>query len=271
MTVSGLEIANFTNTAKTAMNFQNLTGTVGITGLNVHNNNVLHNVMVTNNTGTANITFTSPIIQNAGGAGNPDGLQVNSYAAGTVLNVTSNTGTYNNVPGNGVMFQANSGSSMTGILSGGTATLTNGLLMQETGTGTSFNFTVTGLTAVTTHNLGSNAITVGKGNGTGTFTGTVTNNVITSATCGGGCAGIKVASFGASGSSTVNVTAINRCGEPPGHTVGQAHRRTHAAHVNRAQPPVSSHRGEPRTLAGPQTPSVHGGQVPTVVRCRPAE
>ncbi|MEA2764875.1 MAG: hypothetical protein QOK07_1279, partial [Gemmatimonadaceae bacterium] len=216
MTVSTLEIANFTNVAKTAMNFQNLTGTVGITGLNVHNNSLLHNVFVSNNTGTANITFTSPVLTSNSGAGNPDGIQIDSYAAGTTMNVTAtnvNITASSINTGNGVMFQANSGSTMTGILNGGVVTGTNGLLMQSTGNNTNFTFTVTGLTAVTTHNLGSNGITVGKGNGTnGVFNGTVTNNVITSATCGGGCAGIKVASFGVSGASTVNVSNNNISG-----------------------------------------------------------
>ncbi|HXH91482.1 MAG TPA: putative Ig domain-containing protein, partial [Thermoanaerobaculia bacterium] len=216
MTVATLEIANFTNVAKTPFNFQNLTGTTGVTGLNVHNNSGLHNVMITNNTGTANITLTSPTLTSNSGSGNPDQLQVNSYIAGTTLNVTAtnvNITASSANTGNGVMFQANSGSSMTSILNGGVVTGTNGLLMQETGTNTTFNFTVTGLTSVTTHNLGSNAITVGKANGTnGVFTGTVTNNVITSATCGGGCAGIKVASFGVSGASTVNVSNNNISG-----------------------------------------------------------
>ena len=216
MTVATLEIANFTNVAKTPFNFQNLTGTTGVTGLNVHNNSGLHNVMITNNTGTANITLTSPTLTSNSGSGNPDQLQVNSYIAGTTLNVTAtnvNITASSANTGNGVMFQANSGSSMTSILNGGVVTGTNGLLMQETGTNTTFNFTVTGLTSVTTHNLGSNAITVGKANGTnGVFTGTVTNNVITSATCGGGCAGIKVASFGVSGASTVNVSSNNISG-----------------------------------------------------------
>jgi hypothetical protein len=216
MTVSTLEIANFTNVAKTPFNFQNLTGTVGVTGLSVHNNSGLHNVMITNNTGTANITLTSPVLASNSGSGNPDQIQVNSYLAGTTLNITAtnvNITASSVNTGNGVSYQANSGSTMTGILNGGVVTGTNGLLMQETGTNTTFTFTVTGLTSVTTHNLGSNAITVGKANGTNaTFNGTVTNNVITSATCGGGCAGISVGSYGASGASTVNVSNNNISG-----------------------------------------------------------
>ena len=211
LTMSNTEIANFANSTKTAMLFQNLTGTVGVTAANIHNNNVAHNVFVTNNTGTANITFTNPIVQTSAGSG--DGIQVDSYLAGTTLNVTANGVTINNVPGNGVSFQASSGSTMTAILSGGTVTGTNGILMQSTGNNTSLTYTVTGLTAVTTHAFGSNAITAGKANGiNGTVNGTITNNTITSALCGGGCNGITIGSFGVSGTSVVNVSGNNISG-----------------------------------------------------------
>jgi len=211
LTMSNTEIANFGGSTKTAMLFQNLTGTVGVTAAKVHNNNGAHNVFITNNTGTANITFTNPVIQTSTGV--TDGVQVDSYLAGTTLNITATGVTINNVPGNGVSFQASSGSTMTAILSGGTVTGTNGILMQSTGNNTSFTYTVTGLTAVTTHAFGSNAITAGKANGiNGTVNGTITNNTITSALCGGGCNGITIGSFGASGTSVVNVSGNNISG-----------------------------------------------------------
>jgi VCBS repeat-containing protein len=211
LTMSNTEIANFGNSTKTAMLFQNLTGTVGVTAANIHNNNGTHNVFITNNTGTANITFTNPVVQTS--AGFSDGIQVDSYLSGTTLNITATGVTINNVPGNGVSFQASSGSAMTAILSGGTVTGTNGILMQSAGNNTSFTYTVTGLTAVTTHAFGSNAITAGKANGTnGTVNGTITNNTITSALCGGGCNGITIASFGTSGTSVVNVSGNNISG-----------------------------------------------------------
>jgi VCBS repeat-containing protein len=213
LTMSNTEIANFGNSTKTAMLFQNLAGTVGVTAANVHNNNGAHNVFITNNTGTANITFTNPIIQTSTGPSNPDGIQVDSYVSGTTLNVTATGVTINNVPGNGVSFQASSGSTMTAILSGGTVTATNGILMQSAGNNTSFTYSVTGLTAVTNHAFGSNAITAGKANGiNGTVNGTITNNTITSALCGGGCNGITIASFGTSGTSVVNVSGNNISG-----------------------------------------------------------
>ena len=211
LTMSNSEIANFGGSTKTAMLFQNLTGTVGVTAAKIHNNNGAHNVFITNNTGTANITFTNPIIQTSSGV--TDGIQVDSYLAGTTLNVTATGVTINNVPGNGVSAQANSGSTMTAILSGGTVTGTNGILMQSAGNNTSFTYTVTGLTSVTTHAFGSNAITAGKANGiNGTVNGTITNNTITSALCGGGCNGITIASFGTSGTSVVNVSGNNISG-----------------------------------------------------------
>jgi VCBS repeat-containing protein len=213
LTMSNTEIANFGGSTKTAMLFQNLTGTVGVTSANIHNNNVAHNVFITNNTGTANITFTNPIVQTSAGPSNPDGIQVDSYVSGTTLNVTATGVTISNVPGNGVSFQASSGSTMTAILSGGTVTGTNGILMQSAGNNTSFTYTVTGLSAVTTHAFGSSAITAGKASGiNGTVNGTITNNTITSALCGGGCNGITIASFGTSGTSVVNVSGNNISG-----------------------------------------------------------
>ncbi|MDB5222828.1 MAG: hypothetical protein JWN83_1495 [Chitinophagaceae bacterium] len=215
LTATNVEVANFTNIAKVPVVLQNLSGTCPFTSLNVHNNNTIHTVFVTQNTGTSNITFTSPVLTNNNGTNNPDQLQVDAYSSANVTVAATNVNISSNSinTGNGVSFQASSGSTMNATLNGGTVTGTNGILMQETGNNTAFTFTVTGLTAVSTHNLGSNAITVGKGNGTNaTFNGTVTNNVITSATCGGGCAGIKVASFGVSGASTVNVSGNNISG-----------------------------------------------------------
>jgi VCBS repeat-containing protein len=211
LTMSNTEIANFGGSTKTAMLFQNLTGTVGMTAANVHNNNGAHNVFITNNTGTANITFTNPIVQTSSGVS--DGIQIDSYLAGTILNVTATGVTINNVPGNGFTAQANSGSTMTAILSGGTVTGTNGILMQSAGNNTSFTYTITGLTSVTTHAFGSNAITAGKANGVNaTVNGTITNNTIASALCGGGCNGITIGSFGTSGASVVNVSGNNISG-----------------------------------------------------------
>jgi VCBS repeat-containing protein len=213
LTMSNTEIANFGGSSKTAMLFQNLTGTVGVTAANVHNNNGAHNIFITNNTGTGNITFTNPIVQNSSGPSNPDGMQADSYVSGTTLNVTATGVTINNLPGNGVSFQASSGSTMTAILSGGTVTDTNGILMQSDGNNTSFTYTVNGLTSVTTHAFGSNAITAGKASGiNGTVNGTITNNTITSALCGGGCNGITIASFGTSGTSIINVSGNNISG-----------------------------------------------------------
>ena len=155
LTMSNTEIANYSTATRTAMLFQNLTGTANVTAANIHNNNVAHNVFITNNTGTANLTFTNPIVQNSSGAGNPDGIQVDSFVSGTVLNVTATGVTINNITGNGVTFQASSGSSMTAILNGGTVTGTNGILMQSAGNNTSFTYTINGLTSITTHNFGS--------------------------------------------------------------------------------------------------------------------
>jgi hypothetical protein len=207
LTVNGLEIANFSGNQKDAATLQNLTGTVGFTGLNVHNNSLAHNFFVSNVSGTANITFTSPVINTSpfSGSGNADGIQVVSYVSANVT-VTATNINISNVAGTSVSFQANSGSTMVATLSGGTSTLNNGILMQSAGNNTNFTYTVTGLTSVTTLPLGSNAITVGKANGTnGTAVGTVTNNVITFSPFDG----INLNSYGTSGVSSVTVTGNN--------------------------------------------------------------
>jgi len=207
LTMSNTEIANFSNSTKTAMLFQNLTGMVGVTAANIHNNDVAHNVLITNNTGTSNVTFTSPTIQNSTGIGNADGIGAQAYGAGTTLNVTATGVTINNIPGNSVNWGVNNGASMTAVLNGGTSTGTNGILVQSSGNNSSLTYTITNLSSVTTHAFGSNAITAGKGSGSNsTVNGTITNNVITSALCGGGCNGITIASFGVSGTSVINVS-----------------------------------------------------------------
>jgi len=221
LTVTGLEIANFTGNQKDAATLQNLTGTSTFTGLNVHNNSLAHNFFVTNTSGTANITFTSPTINTSpfSGSGNADGLQVDSYSTANVTVMATNIN-FNNLAGNSVSFQANSGSTMVATLNGGTSTLSNGILMQSTGNGTNLTYTVTNLSSVTTNPLGSNAITVGKANGTGgTTTGTVTNNTITSSPFDG----INLNSYGVSGTSSVTVkgNSISNTNRAISATAGQ--------------------------------------------------
>ncbi|MEA2416664.1 MAG: hypothetical protein QOI58_3321 [Thermoanaerobaculia bacterium] len=213
LTMTNVEIANFTANQKDAAVFQNLTGTVTVNGLNEHNNALAHNFMITNNTGTANITFTSPVIQNSPLAlsGNADGINAQAYGLGTTLNITATGVTLNNLAGNSVDWAPNNGAHMTAVLNGGASTLTAGIFMTSTGNNSQMNYTINGLT-VTTNATGSNAITVGRGSLSpggvnSTETGSVTNNNITvgSANCST-CFGISINSFSQSGLSTTTVT-----------------------------------------------------------------
>ncbi|HEV7424963.1 MAG TPA: Ig-like domain-containing protein [Thermoanaerobaculia bacterium] len=213
LTMTNVEIANFTANQKDAAVFQNLTGTVTINGLNEHNNALEHNFMITNNSGTANVTFTSPVIQNSPLAlsGNADGINAQAYGLGTTLNITATGVTLNNLAGNSVNWSPNSGAHMTAVLNGGASTLTAGIFMTSTGNNPQMNYTITGLT-VTTNATGSNAITVGRGSlspgGVNSAeTGSITNNNITvgSANCST-CFGISINSFSQSGLSTTTVT-----------------------------------------------------------------
>ncbi|MEA2326483.1 MAG: hypothetical protein QOE68_1442, partial [Thermoanaerobaculia bacterium] len=213
LTMTNVEIANFTANQKDAVVFQNLTGTATITGLNEHNNALAHNFLITNNTGTANITFTSPVVQNSPLAlsGNADGINAQAYGLGTTLNITATGVTLNNLAGNSVNWAPNNGAHMTAVLNGGSSTLTAGIFMTSTGNNSQMNYTITGLT-VTTNVTGSNAITVGRGSLSpggvnSTETGSITNNNITvgSASCST-CFGISINSFSQSGLSTTTVT-----------------------------------------------------------------
>jgi VCBS repeat-containing protein len=217
VTMNTVEVANFSNANRSAMAFENLTGTNPMTSLNFHNNTGTHNIIVTNNTGTTSLTFTSPIVRaSAISGGNADGINVQCYNSGTscTINATSVTfgGASTNVlAGNSVNWSPNLGASMNATLNGGTSVNTNGIYLNGTGTGTTFTYNVSNLTSVTTHNLGSNAITVGNTNGNGTYNGTVANNVITSATCSGACGGIVLNAFGTT-SNTFTVTGNNISG-----------------------------------------------------------
>ena len=212
LTATNVEIANFTGNLKDAAVFQNLTGTTAFTALNLHNNTLAHNFFVTNNTGTANITFTSPVIQNSPlggvGQGNADGINAQAYNAGTTLNITATGGTFNNIIGNTTNWAPNSGAHMTAVLTGGTSTSTGGIYMASTGTNTQMTYTISGLTSVTTNATGSNGITVGRLNGTNiTETGTITNNVVNvgSSSCST-CSCVVVNSYATSGLATIGVS-----------------------------------------------------------------
>jgi len=218
LTVNGLEIANFTGNLKDAATLQNLTGTVGFTGLNVHNNTLAHNFFISNTSGTANITLTSPVIQNSPlggiGQGNADAIQAQSYNAGTTLNITATGVTINNIVGDATNWAPNSGSHMTAVLNGGTVTGVGGIYMASTGTNTQFTYTISNLTSVTTNSGGSSAITVGRLNGTNiTETGTISNNtIVTGSSSCSTCSGIVVNSYGISGLATISVTGNNVSG-----------------------------------------------------------
>jgi hypothetical protein len=177
MTMSNTEVASFAGSNKTAADFQNLTGTVNITNANFHNNTLAHNWFITNNTGTATITFTSASIANSpvSASGNADGIDVQVYS-GATINISCVTCTFTNLASNSVNWGAGQGSTpgangatMISSLSGGTSTNTAGTLFQQTGTATVHNFTISGVT-ITTSTNGSNAITVGPGGGSGSST-----------------------------------------------------------------------------------------------------
>jgi hypothetical protein len=80
--------------------------------------------------------------------------------------------------------------------------------MASTGANTQMNYTISGLTSVTTNNTGSHSITVGRLNGTNiTETGTISGNTIaTGSSACTTCAGIVINSYATSGLATISVT-----------------------------------------------------------------
>jgi VCBS repeat-containing protein len=207
---------------QSGLDLQNLSGTGNaITGCHIHDNDWGHNVFITANTGTGTINFTNNTVDNVSVA-NPahsDGFQAQSYLTANMTVTVSNTGgtcTFNKLYANGVQMAANSGSTMNGTLSNCTITKTSGVFFQSAGTstmtGTISTNTITNKLSTdwTAAGNGSNAITIAKSSGAsvGTFTGIVTNNIITSAHCGGGCAGIASGGYG-NGTTTMTITGNN--------------------------------------------------------------
>ena len=208
-----------TGVEQSALDLQNVLGTSSITGSHIHDNDKGHNVYITNNSGTANVTISNTTIDSVTVVtpANSDGLQVQSYATANVTVSVNNTGgtcTFNKLFSNGVTFGSNNASVMNATLNNCSVTKTSGVFVQSTGT-SSMTATVTGNTVTNKTTAdgfgsGSNGITIGKASGTsvGTFVGVVTGNTVNKANCGGGCFGIDAGGYG-NGSTTMTVSNNN--------------------------------------------------------------
>ncbi|MEY2512568.1 MAG: hypothetical protein QOE26_3331, partial [Verrucomicrobiota bacterium] len=213
MTLTNTEVENTTFAAnEAAVTLINNTGTIGVTGLNLHNNDnggtgVL---FVENGAGTMTLNVTNSTFNK--GTVNSGGINAAAYnSANMTVNVqTSTFGDANAANGlfsNGVTSAANDASTLNITINGSSFQNTNGISVSGGGTaGNILNYTITNNDPITNRINGSNGITFGKSGGVGTSTGTVTGNNITGASCGGGCAGMRMNSFGASGNSNATIT-----------------------------------------------------------------
>ena len=209
-------IGSSAGTGQSAVDLQNVLGTSTISGSHLHDSDFGHEVFITNNSGTANITISNNTIDNVTitTPALSDGVQVQSYATANVtVSVTNGAGTctFNKLFGNGVSLGSNGASVMNATLSNCNVNKTTGVLVDSTGT-SSMTASVTGNTiankiAADGFGTGSSGITIGKASGAsaGTFVGVVTNNNINKANCGGGCLGIDGAGFG-NGSTTMTIS-----------------------------------------------------------------
>ncbi len=202
---------------QSALCLQNISGICNMTGNHIHDDDWGHMIFITNNTGTANITFTNNTVDNVTIA-NPnasDGFQAQAYGSAniTVL-VGPGAGTCNftKLKGNGVAFGSSGASTMNGTLTNCTIFHTTGTLFQGSGTS---NMTATVTNNIITNKVstdwvgaanGSHGITIGKSSGAsaGTFTGIVTGNQVLKANCGGGCFGMSLNGYG-QGTTTLTV------------------------------------------------------------------
>ena len=221
LNMSASEVRNIGSafSGQSGLDLQNLSGTNVITGCHIHDNDFGHNVLITNNTGTATVNFTNNTVDNVTitTPTSSDGFQLQAYSSANVTATVSNgagTCTFNKLFSNGIVFGANNASVLNATLSNCGVTKTAGVFLQGSGTsnmtGTVSGNTITNKVASDGFGNGSNAITIGKSSGssTSTFTGSVTNNTITKANCGGGCTGIVAGAFG-NGTTSMTITGNN--------------------------------------------------------------
>jgi len=209
MTLTNTEVQNTTSAAnQAAVTLINNTGTIGITSLNLHNNDSGGTGMlfVENDSGTMTLNVTSSTFNK--GTSLSGGINAASYSTAN-MTVNIQTSTFGDaVAGNGLFSNGvtigQNGTSMNATINGSSFTNTNGISMA--GTTGALTYSVTNNNPIQNRTNGSNGITVGKTAGSGTATGTLSGNNITKATCGGGCAGIRINAFGAGGTTNQTIT-----------------------------------------------------------------
>jgi hypothetical protein len=212
MTLTNTEVENTTLAAnEAAVTLINNTGTVGITALNLHNNDNGGTGMlfVENGAGTMTLNVTSSTFNK--GTVNSGGINAASYnSANMTVNIQTSTfgdvAAGNGLFSNGVTVAGNDNSTFNCTINGSSFINTNGVSAGSGGSGAAtVTYNITNNNPIQNKTNGSNGITFGKGSGSSAVTSTVTNNIITKADCGN-CAGMRFNGFGAGGSSNATIT-----------------------------------------------------------------
>jgi len=210
LTISNTEVQNIgSGLNEVAINLLNNTGTIAVTGCNIHNNDTGGSGMlyVENNTGTATLNVTSSTFNKA--TATSSGVFASSRLTAN-MTVNIQTSTFgdalagNGLFGNGVTATSGDTSTMNVTINGSSFRNTNGISVPAAGS--AMTYAITNNNPIQNKINGSNGITVGKTGGSGTVSGSVTGNTITKANCGGGCDGIRLNAFGAGGTFSANVT-----------------------------------------------------------------
>jgi VCBS repeat-containing protein len=200
LTLSNSEVQNVGNAPnEVAISLLNNSGTVAITGSNIHNNDASGSGMlyVENNTGTMTLNVSGSTFNKA--SSTSGGIfAIASLSANMTVNVQSSTFgdaiASNGLFANGVTITAGGTSTVNATITASSFRNTNGISVNSTGG--AMTYAITNNTPIQNKTNGSNGITFGKTGGSGTVSGTVSGNAITKADCGS-CNGMRINAFGA--------------------------------------------------------------------------
>ncbi|HEV7487903.1 MAG TPA: Ig-like domain-containing protein [Thermoanaerobaculia bacterium] len=200
LTLSNSEVQNVGNGAnEVAISLLNNSGTIAITGSNIHNNDSSGTGMLyaENNTGTMTLNVSGSTFNKAASSGGGV-FAIASLGANMTVNVQSSTFgdaiAANGLFANGVTITAGGTSTMNATINASSFQNTNGISVNSTGG--AMTYTITNNTPIQNKTNGSNGITFGKTGGSGSVSGTVSGNAITKADCGN-CNGMRINAFGA--------------------------------------------------------------------------
>jgi putative cofactor-binding repeat protein len=199
LVMTDIVVANFGNEVdEHGVQLHNLFGTGSLTNGNIHDNEG-RQFYISNGSGT----LTSFAISNStldGNTAGPNGLQgvqLETFNAGTSATVTTTGSTISDNFNTGWQAQANSGSTLTAHITGSDLTNNNAAVIIQASSGGTLNTNIENNDMLTGALSGSGAISV-KTDGGSEMTASIRNNRIgnasvgSGAACGGGCNGIFV-------------------------------------------------------------------------------